>query len=116
MYHVMTTLVISCYFISRQFFQKIILVMSVISTGLCCVLPEVNAFILMAFGGPIVMLLVDEYKRFANIAIEVLASKSVMFLVLEIVNLKLRGILIIITSYSIIGAASGYNLSSFSST
>ena len=43
----------------------------------------------MAFGGPIVMLLVDEYKRFANIDIEVLASKSVMFLVLSIIGVAI---------------------------
>lgn len=48
----------------RWMFQRVILPLSVISTGLCCLLPEANAFVLMMFGGPIICLLFDEYKRY----------------------------------------------------
>ena len=51
------------YLICRQLFQRVIIPLSVLSTGLCCVIPEANAFILMLFGAPIICLLFDEYKR-----------------------------------------------------
>ncbi|XP_067939798.1 alkaline ceramidase 2-like isoform X2 [Watersipora subatra] len=69
----------------RKMFQTVIIPLSIISTILCCVIPEVNAFVLMLFGGPIIWLLFDEYQRTNDIKVKALALRSAALWLLGVI-------------------------------